>query len=292
MTDNSGTCVQRSVTAVSAAVCLSLALFSYPALGQDRDVVARVNGSDITATDLAIAEKMYAQQLGSMPKDAKRSMLVDSLIELRIVTEAARKEGVQNSDAYNAQMGFFEAQTLRSVFMDAKVATAVTDKAVRSAYDEQVARTSPIEEVRLRHILLPSMDAADEVIKALKSGQDFAALAAQQSMDTISSAKGGDLGFVVAGQTIAAVDEAARRLQPGQFTETPVQSPFGFHVVKVEEKRQRPVPAFETISPQIRQSLAAAEEKRIFESLRANAKVEKLVPNVAPPEGSDMEHGQ
>lgn len=279
------------LTIICAAFLLSASLLPFAASAQDSDVVARVNGRDITAADLAVAEEMYSQQLGSMPEDAKRSVLVDALIELRVIADAARDEGVADNAQYKRQMAFFEAQTLRSVFMDTEVAAAVTDEAVRAAYDEQAAKIPPIEEVRLRHILLPTKEAADEVIKGLQSGQDFAAIAIERSLDTTSKEKGGDLGFVVAGQTIAEVDAAAASLQPGQFTASAVQSPFGFHVVKVEERRQRPAPAFDTISDQIRQSLQAAEEKRIVDTLRANAKVEKLVPDVAPPAGADDGHG-
>jgi peptidyl-prolyl cis-trans isomerase C len=279
------------LTIICAAFLLSASLLPFAAYAQDSDVVARVNGRDITAADLAVAEELYSQQLGSMPEDAKRSVLVDALIELRVIADAARDEGVADNAQYKRQMAFFEAQTLRSVFMDTEVAAAVTDEAVRAAYDEQAAKIPPIEEVRLRHILLPTKEAADEVIKGLQSGQDFAAIAIERSLDTTSKEKGGDLGFVVAGQTIAEVDAAAASLQPGQFTASAVQSPFGFHVVKVEERRQRPAPAFDTISDQIRQSLQAAEEKRIVDTLRANAKVEKLVPDVAPPAGADDGHG-
>ena len=279
------------ITTICAAFLLSASLLPFAAYAQDSDVVARVNGRDITAADLAVAEEMYSQQLGSMPEDAKRSVLVNALIELRVIADAARDEGVADNAAYKRQIAFFEAQTLRSVFMDTEVAAAVTDEAVRAAYDEQAAKIPPVEEVRLRHILLATKEAADEVIKALQSGQDFAAIAIERSLDTTSKEKGGDLGFVVAGQTIAEVDAAAASLQPGQFTASAVQSPFGFHVVKVEERRQRPAPAFDTISDQIRQSLQAAEEKRIVDTLRANAKVEKLVPDVAPPAGADDGHG-
>jgi len=279
------------LTTICAAFLLSASLLPFAAYAQDSDVVARVNGRDITAADLAVAEEMYSQQLGSMPEDAKRSVLVNALIELRVIADAARDEGVADNAQYKRQMAFFGAQTLRSVFMDTEVAAAVTDEAVRAAYDEQAAKIPPIEEVRLRHILLPTKEAADEVIKALQSGQDFAAIAIERSLDTTSKGKGGDLGFVVAGQTIAEVDAASASLQPGQFTAVAVQSPFGFHVVKVEERRQRPAPAFDTISDQIRQSLQAAEEKRIVDTLRANAKVEKLVPDVAPPAGADDGHG-
>lgn len=257
------------------------------AQAQDSDVVARVNGQDITAKDLAIAEEMYAPQLGQMPEDAKRSMLVDALIELRLVAEAARAANVADQETYKRQIAFFEAQTLRSLFVEQQVAATVTDTAVRAAYDEQVAKIPPVPERRLRHILLRNEAEALDVIEALKSGRPFAELAQERSVDEVSKAKGGDLGFVAEGQIMPEIDAAAALLEPGQFTQTPVVTAFGFHVVLVEENRNRPAPSFETVAPQIRQALEAQEERRILSDLRAGALVEKLVPDVTPPQGED-----
>lgn len=265
---------------------LSLLLGSL-AGAQDTSVVGRVNGQDITASDLAIAEEMYSQQLGQMPEDAKRSVLVDALIELKIVAEAARAAGVAEQDAYKRQLAFFEAQALRSQFLEQRVAAAVTDAAVRAAYDGQSAKIPPVLERRLRHILLRSESDALEVIEALKGGKAFAELAKERSADEVSKVNGGDLGFVAEGQVVAEIDAAAAQLQPREFTQTPVASAFGFHVVLVEEVRNRPAPAFDAVAPQIRQALKATEERRIISELRAAARVEKLVPDVAPPEGED-----
>ncbi|PSM15986.1 MULTISPECIES: peptidylprolyl isomerase [unclassified Nitratireductor] len=267
-------------------VSLSLLLGSV-AGAQDASVVGRVNGQDITADDLAIAEQMYSQQLGQMPEDAKRSMLVDALIELRIVAEAALKANVADQEAYKRQLAFFEAQSLRSLFLEQRVAAAVTDEAVKAAYDDQVGKIPPVLERRLRHILLRSESDAVEVIEALKGGKAFAELAQERSADEVSKVKGGDLGFVAEGQVVPEVDAAAAKLQPGEFTQSPVASAFGFHVVLVEETRNRPAPAFEAVAAQVRQALEATEERRIISELRAAAKVEKLVPDVAPPEGDD-----
>lgn len=272
---------------VAAAIVATALPVASLAQAQDNDVLARVNGQDITTEDLEIAEEMYAPQLGQMPEDAKRSMLVDALIELRLVAEAARAANVADQDAYKRQMAFFEAQTLRSLFVEQQVATAVTDLAVRAAYDEQVAKIPPVPERRLRHILLRSEADAFEVIDALKSGRSFAELAQQRSADEVSKGNGGDLGFVAQGQIMPEMDAATAQLQPGQFTQTPVASAFGFHVVLLEENRNRPAPPFETVASQIRQALEAQEERRILSELRAGAQVEKLVPDVAPPQGED-----
>lgn len=268
---------------------LSLPLGSI-AVAQDTSVVGRVNGQDITADDLAIAEQMYAQQLGQMPADAKRSLLVDALIDLRIVAEAARAANVPEQDSYKRQLAFFEDQTLRSLFLEQRLAEVVTDAAVRAAYDEQAAKIPPVLERQLRHILLRSESDALDVIDALKGGKTFQELAQERSADEVSKINGGDLGFVAEGQVVPEIDVAAAKLQPGEFTLTPVASAFGFHVVLLEETRNRPAPAFETVAPQIRQALEATEERRIIAELKAGAKVEKLVPDVAPPQGEDDGH--
>ncbi|WP_237684362.1 peptidylprolyl isomerase [Pseudaminobacter soli (ex Zhang et al. 2022)] len=230
---------------------------------------------------------MYSQQLGQMPEDAKRSVLVDALIELKIVADAARAANVAEQDAYKRQLAFFEAQTLRSLFLEQRVAAAVTDAAVRAAYAEQAAKIPPVLERRLRHILLRSESDALEVISALKAGRAFAELAEERSVDELSKQNGGDLGFIAEGQIMPEIDAVAAKLQPGEFTQTPVATAFGFHVVWLEATRNRPAPPFDAVAPQIRQALAASEERRIISELRAAAKVEKLIADVTPPEAED-----
>lgn len=257
------------------------------AYAQDGEVVARVNGYEITIADVALAEEMYGPQLGQMPEDARLSVIVNALIELRIVSEAAREAGVTDQDAYKRQMAFFDAQTLRSLFIEQRVAAAVTDEAVRAAYDRQIASIPSVPERRLRHILVASDAEAREIIAALSLGQSFAELAQAHSLDAVSKAKGGDLGFVPEGQIMPEIDAAVSGLEPGEFTRDPVETAFGFHVVLLEEARDRPAPAFEAVAPQLRQSLEAAAERRVIDELRAAAAVEKLVPDVAPPGGHD-----
>jgi peptidyl-prolyl cis-trans isomerase C len=144
------------------------------AYAQDGEVVARVNGHEITRADVAVAEEMYGPQLDQMPDDARLSVIVNALIESRIVSEAARQAGVTDQDAYKRQMAFFDAQTLRSLFIEQRVGAAVTDEAVRAAYDRQIASIPSVPERRLRHILVASEAEAREIIAALSSEQSFA----------------------------------------------------------------------------------------------------------------------
>lgn len=256
------------------------------AVGQE-EVVARVNGQEITAADLAIAAEMYGDQLAGAPEEARRSAMVDVLIDMRLAADAARAQGVEDEERFKRQMAFFRDQTLRSLFLEQQTSASVTDEAVRQAYDEQVATIPPVEEMRLRHILVSTEQEAKDAIAALDGGADFGALASERSKDEASKGAGGDLGFLTAGQTIAAVDEAAAKLQPGEYTAAPVESAFGFHVVKVEERRNRPAPAFETVAPQIRRALESAAAQEIMAELRAEAEVEKLVPDVPLPQPDD-----
>lgn len=269
------------------AFALLITTISGSAFAQADDVVARVNGKDITRADVSVAEEMYGPQLGTMPADARLSVIVDTLIEMRIISDAAKDAGIDDQDDYKRQMEFFERQTLRAIFMEQKAADTVTDEAARQIYDRQIALIPAIPERRLRHILVASEDEAKQVIASLAEGTPFAKLAADRSLDVVSKANGGDLGFIVEGQTVPEVDQAARELKVGEFTKEPVRSAFGFHVVLLEQSRDRPPPAFELVEPQIRQSLKAAEERRISGELRAAAKVEKLVPDVAPPQEDD-----
>ena len=275
----------------AALLMLTLAMAAgAPALAQNKNVVARVNGTEITTADVAFASEMYANQIGSMPDDARLSVIVDELIRLQIVSDAARAARVPDEDSYKRQIAFFEAQTLRSVFLDGEVAKRVDDAAVRKAYNLQVTKNPPTEEFRLRHILLETEAEARDAIIALEEGEDFAVVASERSKDEASKVNGGDLGYLVSGQTLVEIDTAAAELEPGQFTREPVVSAFGFHLLKLEERRTRPAPPYEALATQIRAALESAATRSIMTELRVAASVEKLVPDVSPP-ATDDGHG-
>ena len=275
-----------------AVAFLAASTSASPASAEENKVVARVNGIEITAADVAVAAEMYASQLGKMPDDARLSVIVDELITLRLASEAAKVANIDDDANYKRQIAFFEAQTLRSVFLAGEVAKRVDDAVVRKAYDDQLAKIPPVEELRLRHILLATEAEARDVINALEGGMDFAELAAERSQDEASKAEGGDLGYLASGQSMAEIDAAAAALKVGTHTREPVRSAFGFHVLKLEERRTRPAPPFEAMAGQIRASLEQAATQAIMVELRTGASVEKLVPDVAPPAADDgHDHG-
>lgn len=273
---------------LTSATCGAIAfIMAVEALALEKVVLARVDGVDITAQDVASASKLYAEQLSSVPADARRSILVEGLIELQLISGAAVRAGIEKTEKFESRMKVLKAQTLNSLFMDQKLSERVSDEVVKKTYIDQISRIPPVEEFRFLHILLKTEATAKEVIRALDAGEDFSALAERYSKDEVSKSGGGDLGFNAAGQNLAEFDKIAVSLEIGEYTKTPIVSAFGFHLLKLEEKRNRPPPPFEVVSGQIRASLEGAARHAILTELRGRAKIEKLIADTALPDQSD-----
>lgn len=279
--------LSRKFVATVSAGTIALIAFSWTAQAQDAGVVARVGDVEITEADMVTAAAMYGDQLDNMPDDAKRSVTVDALIDIELARAAAKKAGLDQSDAFRRQMAFLEGQALRAAFMDAEFAKRVDDAAVQKAYDAYIAEQKPVEEFRASHILLGSEADAVAAIDRLKAGEDFATVAAELSLDQASKQKGGDLGFVTRGSSLPEIETAVSNLKSGAFTEQPVQSSFGYHVIRLEEVRSRPAPTLEALKPQLRQALEGQAAQQVAAELRAATKVEKLVPDVQPSQADD-----
>ena len=257
------------------------------------DVVARVNGQAITSADVDIAGKLYAGSTGSTPPEARLSMLVDALIEFRVVADAAKAAGFDHDEDYKRQVALLQEQVLRTLFVEKSAKSTVTDKMVKDAYDAQIAKIPPVDEVRVRHMLLATEDEALAAMKAVKDGAAFEAVATERSKDETAKTNGGDLGYASQEQLLPEIVEAVSKLKPGETASAPVKTSFGFYVVKLEDRRTRPLPPFEAVSAQIRGSLENNAASKIIADLKSKAKVEKLVPDVAPPAEADgHDHSQ
>lgn len=257
------------------------------------DVVARVNGQDITAADVDIAGKLYAGSTGSMPPEARMSMLVDALIEFRVVADAAKAAGFDQDEDYKRQVALLQEQVLRTMFVEKTAKSTVTDQMVKDTYETQVAKIPRVDEIRVRHILLATEDEALAAMQAVKNGAAFEVVAAERSKDETAKTNGGDLGYASQEQMLPEIVEAVSKLKPGEIVTTPVKTSFGFYVVKLEDRRTRPLPPLEAVSGQIRSSLENGAASKIIADLKSKAKVEKLVPDVAPPAEADgHDHSQ
>jgi len=299
--------VSTSLTALRgpALAVLGLMAMALPAAAQDaapkdaapaaapapvdpKAVVATVNGEPITEADLTLAGEDFAEELAKVSPDQRRKAILDVLVDLRLMAGAAEKDGLDKSEEFQRRLALLRARALRNEFFRTKVDNAVSDEAVKKRYEAEVAKIVPEEEVHAAHILVETEDEAKAIIKQLDDGGDFAKLAEEKSKDPGSGKMGGDLGFFTKGKMIKEFEDAAFALEPGKYTETPVKSQYGFHVIKSIEKRKQPLPTYDQVKDQVRQLVLRDTFVETVSKLRADGKVDitdpalKAAPATAP----------
>jgi peptidyl-prolyl cis-trans isomerase C len=238
-------------------------------------VVARADGIEITEGDLAIAAEDPALQIPGIGEAQKRDLLIGYLVDLKLGAKAAETAKVGDSAEFQRKLAYARSKALLDEYLDREVKKAVTPEAARKLYDETVKGLTPEAEVRARHILVESEAEAKTVAERLKKGEDFAKVAEELSKDPGSKSDGGDLGFFEKDRMVEPFAEAAFKMEPGQISE-PVKTQFGWHVIRVEEKRTKPVPAFEEMKEQIDTYLGRKAQQELIVGLRQKAKVERL----------------
>jgi peptidyl-prolyl cis-trans isomerase C len=240
--------------------------------------VARVNGADITEAELTFAEGEVGSEIAGLPAEARRRVLLEYLVEAHLFAEAAGKNQLGTGKEFEERLAYYKLRALRDAFYEKKVRDAVTEAQAKAAYEEQIAKIPPEPEVRARHILVKTEQEAKDLVKQLKAGADFTELA-KKSSDGPSAQTGGDLGYFSRGQMVKQFEDVAFASKPGQISD-PVQTEFGWHVIKVEDKRNRPVPSFDEVKDQLMASLVQNQLKTIVQGLRGSAKVEIVDPEL------------
>jgi peptidyl-prolyl cis-trans isomerase C len=237
------------------------------------DVVAKVGETVITEQDVTIARQEFASELGNVPENEQRGLLIDALVNMEMLAQAARDAGLDKSPAFEQRLEFFKTQALRNLFVEQNIVNAIKPEDLQAGYDRLVrSEHKQQEEVHARHILVETKEEAEKVIADLKAGASFEELA-KQSKDP-SGQNGGDLGFFGRGQMVKTFEDAAFALQPGAITEQPVQSQFGWHVIRLEEKRMSEPPALADVEDQLRQFLLREKFQATLTELRATYDVE------------------
>ena len=237
------------------------------------DVVAKVGDTVITEQDVTIARQEFASELGNVPQNEQRGLLIDALVNMEMLAQAARDAGLDKAPAFEERLEFFEAQALRNLYVEQNIVNAITPEDLQGGYERLVrSEHKPQEEVHARHILVDTKEEAEKVIADLKAGASFEELA-KQSKDP-SGQNGGDLGFFGRGQMVKPFEDAAFALEPGAITEQPVQSQFGWHVIRLEETRMSEPPALADVEDQLRNFLLREKFQATLAELRAKYDVE------------------
>ncbi|GGB61505.1 peptidylprolyl isomerase [Roseibium aquae] len=239
------------------------------------DVVATVGETEITEADLAFAAQDLGQELQRFPPAQWRAILLDVLVDMEILAQAARDAKIDQDPDFQRQIDFLTLRALRNAYIAQEVEGAITDADLETAYAETFADYQGEEELNARHILVEEKAEAEAVIKELEAGADFAELAKERSTGP-SGPNGGDLGYFTKGQMVKPFEDAVLALEPGQITEEPVETQFGWHVIKLEDRRTQPKPKLAEVAPQLRQQLAREKYAETMEALKANAAVEIL----------------
>jgi peptidyl-prolyl cis-trans isomerase C len=273
--------VSRALVALACVALLTvtapLAPVPYAGVARAADedpVVARVNGVDIRQSDLAFAEEEIGGNMPTIPPEQKRDYLINYLVDVIVLSQAAEKQKLGDRPDVKRRLAFDHNRLLMESLLQDAGKSALSDEAERKVYDEAVKQVKNEEEVHARHILVPTEDEAKAILAQLKGGADFATLAKEKSKDP-GAAEGGDLGYFTKEQMVPEFSEVAFKLGKGQLSD-PVKTQFGWHIIKVEDKRTRPTPTFEQVKPQIENYVAHRAQAEMVENLRKSATVERL----------------
>ena len=254
-------------------------------------VVAKVGAVEIHESELKLAIAGLDPQLANLPDDQKRVAALSSIIDVKLLATVADKEGLKDSADFKQRLAFLTDRELHNAYFKKHVVDAVTPEEVKARYDKEVAAINPEDEIRARHILVKTEEEAKAIIKDLDAGKDFVEIAKEKSTDPNKS-EGGDLGYFSKGRMVPEFETAAFALEKGAYSKEPVKSQFGFHVIKVEDKREKPLPTFDEVKEQVEAYLARKAQQDLILALRKDAKIERLdkadgaKPGEKPAEGA------
>ena len=234
------------------------------------EIVGSINGINITRHEIDRAAEDNFETLIQVP-EAQQAFFLSSLVAIqKIAARNAISEGLANSDAVQQRLAYQKEKILHDIWVAEQIHARITKNDIRAYFDTYVApelakQNENVEEVEARHILVATQGEAETVIKRLEKGEGFAALAGELSLGP-SASRGGDLGYFLAEEMVQAFSDAAFALKPGELS-GPVETEFGWHVIRLEDRRVVPPPNFEDLSEQIRAFLEQQERNLFFDEL-------------------------
>ena len=241
---------------------------------QQDPVVARVNGTELRRSEVLAARQMLPAQVQQIPFDQVYPQLLDTLVTNLLAAQAGRKQKLADDPEVKKRLQWAQDQIIEEVYLSRYIRGAMTDDRIKSRYDQFLKDQKPQDQVNAKHILVKTEDEAKAVIADLKGGGDFAAIAKEKSNDPGTKATGGDLGWFTKDEMVPEFAEAAFKLQKGQYTETPVKTQFGYHVILLVDRRTAPPPSMEEARPQVVALLQRELIEQKVKELRTGAKIE------------------
>jgi peptidyl-prolyl cis-trans isomerase C len=234
-------------------------------------VLATVGDDEITEGDLMLAAEELQAELQSVPADQRRAFLLTVMIDMKLMADAAREDGLADTEEFARRLAYLEEQALRREFFNQIVETEVTEEAIQAAYDELASQFTPEPEVRARHILVETEEEANAIRAEIEGGRDFADAAGEYGTDGTAS-NGGDLGFFSTGMMVPEFEEAAFALEEGELSQ-PVQSQFGWHLIQLEERRVSEAPPLDQVRQQVAQQVLYQSYEAAIDEIKEGTEV-------------------
>ncbi|GGA91344.1 peptidylprolyl isomerase [Brucella endophytica] len=275
----------KKVFSALAATAL-IASVTYGASAQEKapasdpaKVLATVDGQKITQGEVDQASSDLDPQFSRLPEEQRRLAALAALIDIKALATQAKAAKLDQTKEFAQRMDFLRDRALHNEYFEKEIVNKISDADIRARYDKEIAATPPQNEVRARHILVKTKEEAEAIIKKLEGGAKFEDLAKESSTDG-SAQNGGDLGYFAQGQMVPEFEKAAFALEPGAYTKEPVQTQFGFHVIKLEDKRAQQPPAFDQVKEQVRSILMRERYVDLMKKLRSDMKVSYADPDI------------
>jgi peptidyl-prolyl cis-trans isomerase C len=272
--------VKSARIALLAALAIAGVSAGTMAARADDAVVAKIDGNEIKESDLKLAEAEVGPQLASLPPEKQRRILLEFLIEMQLFADAAEADKLTTGPDYEKSLAYWTMRAKRDAYFQKKIKESVGEGLVRGIYDDRVKMIPAEEEVSARHILVETEVSANDVYAKVEKGEDFGKLAEEFSRDPGSKADGGKLGYFTKEQMVKEFSDAAFGLKAGEVSK-PVKSKFGWHIIKVDDKRTKPLPTFEEVKGQIIDTMVQQKGQQAATDLRGKAKIEYVDAQIA-----------
>lgn len=263
---------------------LVLGLIGAPAFAQEDgaqpdDVVARVGDEVITEADLLFAAEDLVQDLQQIPPAERRAFLLTVMIDMKIMANAARDAGLDQTDIFAQRLAYLEDRALRRAFFSDAIEAEITEERIAEAYEALSADFEPETEYRARHILVSTLEEAQSIREEIEGGREFADAAGEYGTDGTRQT-GGDLGYFVAGQMVGPFEQAVFDMEIGELSE-PVETQFGWHLILLEDERDASPPSLDEVRGQIAQQLLYDTFTEVVGTLKEQAEIEIPDPELA-----------
>lgn len=239
-------------------------------------VIAKVGPDTIHYADLQEAMTTLPPQLRQMPPAMIYPMLLDQLVDRDVITLQAEKEKLQDDTKVQRAIQRATDMALQNALLTRDIQPMLTQEAIEARYQKEYANKKGDEEVRASHILVPTEQQAKDIIAQLQNGANFAELAKKTSTDPSAKENSGELGWFKKGDMLPEFSDAAFALKPGEITKAPVHTRFGWHVIKLEERRTAPPPSIDQVRDQIRQQIIQEGVAKVLTDAKKDLKIEKF----------------